>query len=56
VIDPDAGDGPDNAWYRAELDACRRRIAELEEWLRTERTHVARLEDELRLMRDEARR
>lgn len=30
MIDPDAGDGPDHAWYRAELDACRTRIAELE--------------------------
>lgn len=30
TVDPDAEGGPDAAWYRAELDACRKRITELE--------------------------
>lgn len=30
MTDPDAGDGPDRAWFESELRACRARIAELE--------------------------
>jgi hypothetical protein len=41
VIDPDAETGPDTDWYRSELDACRKRIAELEEELDVTRAFAA---------------